>query len=437
MSQRWVIRNARIIDPVTRREETRDVCIENGMIVPCAGRARGQIREIDAGGLAAVPGLVDLHVHFREPGDEEAETVASGSMAAAKGGFTCVVTMPNTSPPVDSPETVERALSCAAASGRVRVLPSGCITKGRRGTEVCELRGMAAAGAVAFTDDGSTVPDASVMRQAMGLAKGIGRPVMDHALDSRAAGQGVMHACEEADRLGLPGIASSAESQIVARDIRLCEQTGCRVHIQHVSCAESVELIRAARARGLPVSGEATPHHLALTVRDVSGRDADFKMNPPLRMETDRQSLLAAVADGTLQALATDHAPHRQADKAKGFAEAPFGVIGLETAVGVSYSLLVKGGLMSELDWVSRWTVGPAAVLGLAPPSLEPGSPADITLLDLETEWVVDPRSFVSKARNTPFGGRRLTGQAVRTLCRGATVWNARASQFASTPQRD
>jgi len=421
----WLIRGGRVVDPVNGTDEITDLYIENGRIaLPRKPRAPG-VPEIDATGLLVVPGFIDLHVHFREPGNESAETIKSGSHAAARGGFTTVVTMPNTRPPADTPERITWALKQSGEFRHVSILPAGCITAGRSGKELADLRGMAEAGAVAFTDDGTTPDDEALMRRAMTVAKELRIPIMDHALDPDTADGGVMHEGETSARLGLPGIPSCAETTVVERDLALAEETGCALHIQHVSSHESVDLIRNARRRDLPVSAEVTPHHLALIDSDVTGRDANLKMNPPLRSNEDRESLLKAVAEGTLQACATDHAPHPTIDKQRGFLRAPFGVVGLETAVGLTYSLLVEAGRMTVGDWVRRWTVGPARVLNLPLPCLSVGQIADVTILDLDTVWVVDSDEFASESVNTAFEGRTLKGRAMYTFCGGMMTWSA------------
>ena len=422
MTDCWHIRGGRIIDPSTGRDEIGDVWIAGGTIVPPGSVPA---RALDAIGCLVVPGLVDLHVHLREPGGEESETVESGAAAAAAGGFSAIVAMPNTHPPTDTPDRVAWLLHRGEACRGARVLPSACITTGRNGRSLADLRKLAAAGAVAFTDDGSTVLDEELMRQAMQIARELGVTVMDHALDHTMAPGGSMHEGEWSKRWGVPGIPSRAESAIVARDVRLAEETGCRVHIQHVSARESLELIRAARARGLPVSAEVTPHHLTLTDADVDGRNTAFKVSPPLRSDGDREALIEAVIDGTVQAFATDHAPHSAGSKAKPFAEAPFGLIGLETAVGVTWTALVASGRMAVPEWVRRWTVGPALVLGLPVPRLTPGAAADVTIIDPEAEWTVRSEAFLSRSRNTPFEGWRLRGRPVCTLCRGTLLWRA------------
>ncbi|MBN1671416.1 MAG: dihydroorotase [Kiritimatiellae bacterium] len=422
----WYIRGARVLDPHARRDETADLYINAGRIAPLPPAPPRGAGLIEADGLVAAPGFIDLHVHLREPGGERAETVETGTRAAARGGFTRVVAMPNTNPPLDSPDRIEWLLRTAAQHPQAAVLPAGCITRGRQGRALADLPALARAGCVAFTDDGATVPDPALMREAMRIAARLQLPVMDHALDARLAGDGVMHDGPRAARLGLPGIPANAEAAIVERDIRLAQETGARVHIQHVSAEEAVRHIRAARAAGLPVSGELTPHHLALTDAAVSPGDTNAKMNPPLRTQRDREALVAAVLDGTLDTFATDHAPHPAEEKGKGFAAAPFGVVGLETAIGVTYTELVHSRLMPLADWVIRWTTGPARVLGLPPPSLEPGQTADLVLLDLDSSWRVDPAVFLSKSRNTPFAGRRLVGRAVCTLRNGCLSWDGR-----------
>jgi len=426
MEQIWHIKGGRIIDPASGRNEISDVFIKNGAIAPLPSKIPANATVIDAMGLIVTPGFIDVHVHLREPGNETAETIYSGSRAAARGGFTSVVAMPNTEPSIDSPAVISSTIDVARHTGLVQVLPSACITSGRRGRDITDIRALRHAGAVAFTDDGTTVTDDRVMAQAMRICSELNVPVMDHALDPALSSGGVMHDGIRSRQLGLPGIPAAAEFRIVERDIRLAEETGCTVHIQHVSSSVSVDLIRKAVARGLKVSGEATPHHIALTDMNVMADDANFKMSPPVRSEEDRKAIIAGVADGTLQVLATDHAPHTSRDKSKGFISAPFGIIGLETAVGLTYTLLVKSNTMSLIDWIRRWTTGPARLLGWKEaPGLDIGRPADITILDISSEWIVDSNQFSSKSRNTPFNGRRLTGRAMYTLLNGRMTWSS------------
>ena len=425
MSGEIYIRGGRLVDPATGRDEVADLFIRDGRIIPRPAALPPDAACLDARGLVVVPGLIDLHVHLREPGGEEAETIETGARAAARGGFTTIVAMPNTLPPHTTPEIIRRVLQRGAEVGLARVLPSGCVTKGRKGVELADLAALAAAGATAFTDDGSVVASAALLEKALRKTKRLDKVLMEHAEDHALEKAGVMHAGEYSKRCHLPGVPSEAETKIVARDIALATATGAAVHIQHVSAAESVRLIRAARARGVRVTGELTPHHLALTDAEVRPDDANFKMNPPLRSAADRAALIEGLTDGTLTCFATDHAPHTAAAKARGFLHAPSGVVGLETAVGVTYTELVVGGRMDLLTWLRRWTTGPAEVLGLPPPSLAAGTIADLALLDLDTAWIVKPDEFVSKSRNTPFTGRRLTGRAAGTLLGGAVIWLA------------
>lgn len=426
MTTIYLIKGARILDPDTQTDTLRDLFIQNGCLAPVPAVLPPGTMVIDAAGLVVAPGFIDLHVHLREPGHEAAETVATGCLAAARGGFTTIVAMPNTNPALDTPRQVAALASRAAAANLVHVLPAPCITLGRSGQDVSDLAALAKAGAVAFTDDGCTVSSNEVMESAMREAARLNIPVMDHALDAKLAGHGVMHDGHYSRILGLPGIPSEAETIIVARDIQLSRKTGCAMHIQHLSAAGSVELIRAARKEGLRVSGELTPHHLALTDASVEADKPEcYKMNPPIRSEADRMALVEGLLDGTISCFATDHAPHTAATKAKGFKTAPFGVVGLETAIGVTYTLLVKRGLMTALDWVARWTTAPARLIGRPVPTLAPGAPADLVLLDLEHEWMVNAVEFASKSRNTPFDGWPLIGRAVKTFCEGRLVWSA------------
>ncbi len=421
MSEALYIRGARHLGA----EAPEPLCIRDGRLVEAPPAPPPDARVIEADGLFAVPALIDLHVHLREPGDEAAETVTSGTRAAAAGGFGRVVCMPNTRPPLDRPELVRATIARAAEAGFAQVLPAACLTRDRAGGEPADLAALAEAGATAFTDDGSTVADDATMRAAMTAAARLGRPVFDHAQDPAAERSGVLHEGAASRRLGLPGIPAEAEVRVVARDLALARETGCALHIQHLSTAGAVALLREARAAGLPVTAEATPHHLAFCDEDIPAGDTNYKMNPPLRSAADREALLEAVADGTIACLATDHAPHTAAAKARGFREAPFGVVGLETAVGATWTALVRAGRLRPEDWLRRWTEGPARVLGLPPPELAPGAPADLALLDLETPWTVDPARFLSRSRNTCFAGRTLVGQCRLTVRAGRVAWRA------------
>ena len=429
-----LIRGGTLLDPAAGTEVEGDLYIKDGLIapLPASQHATPATRHatpdtrhplpdthiIDATGYYVAPGLIDVHVHLREPGGEEAETIATGAAAARHGGFATVVAMPNTRPPIDTPERVAYVLEQGRRAGQAEVLTTACLTRERAGTEVAPLADLAAAGAVAFTDDGSTVQDDAVMRAAMKEAAALDLPVMDHAQDRNMELRGgAMHEGARSRALGIPGIPAEAETWIVARDIRLAEETGCALHIQHVSCAESVDLIRNAQAQGLRVTGEATPHHLMFCDDDIDPARPDaYKMNPPLRTAHDRDRIRAAVAEQTLSVLATDHAPHPMARKAQGFVPAPFGVVGLETAVGATYTVLVRSGLMDRLAWLRAWTVEPARLLRRPLPALAPGAPGRIVLLDLDRPWTVRAESFRSRSRNTPFDRMELVGRPVRVL---------------------
>jgi dihydroorotase len=412
--QPLLLSGVRVVDPMARRDEVTDLYVAaDGCLRAVPAELPPETRRIDCGRYVAAPGFWDLHVHFRDPGNPAAETLASGTAAARAGGFTHVVTMPNTAPACDSPELLRRQLDPALP---VRIHPAAAISAGRRGEEVTDLETLSRAGAAAFTDDGAMVADDGVMTAAMRRARALRRVIMDHAVVPALAGPGVIRDCALARRHGWPIFPPEAEVAAVVRDIRLCRETGCAVHIQHLSCAGAIEALRAARREGLPVSGEATPHHLAIATGEIPGDDGHYRMNPPLGTREDVAALRQAVIDGTIACLATDHAPHTPETKTRGFAGAAPGVIGLETAVGVSHTVLVEQGGMPLMDWVARWTVGPTAVLGVPSPALTLDTPADLVLLDLQTTWQVDPSAFLSRSRNTPFGGWRLRGRAVMTL---------------------
>ncbi|MBI4574991.1 MAG: dihydroorotase [Planctomycetes bacterium] len=420
---RLVVRGGRVIDPAEGLDRVADVLIEDGRVrgVGPAGTPADQV--IDARGRWVVPGLIDMHVHLREPGQEEVETIASGCEAAVRGGFTTVVAMPNTDPAVDSEASAEFVILQAARAARARVLPVGAITKGRRGEELSEMAGLVRGGAVAFSDDGSTVRSAEVMRQGLLYARMLGRPVIAHQEDADLNGGGVMHAGRVSVVLGLPGKSSASEEITVARDIKLAEVTGAHLHCAHVSTAGTVDLVRRAKARGLRVTAEVTPHHLSLTDECVRGFDSVYKMCPPLRTAEDVEALREGLRDGTIDAIASDHAPHSPEEKEVEFSLAPDGVIGLETTLGVVLTDLVHEGRLGPARAIEAMTAAPARILGIQRGTLRPGCDADLTVIDPELRWEVDPSRFASKSRNCPFAGRTLTGRAVSTVVGGRVVW--------------
>jgi dihydroorotase len=366
-----------------------------------------------------------MHVHLRALGNDEEETLASGARAAVAGGFTAVAAMPNTEPAVDNEAQAEFQLNQGRVAQMARVYPIGAITKGRKGEELAEMAGMVRGGAVAFSDDGSPVRNAEIMRLALLYAKMLGKTVIEHAEDPDLAGAGVMHAGLVSMVLGLPGKSSASEDVMVGRDITLAELTGGRLHIAHVSTRGSVELVRRAKARGIRVTCEAAPHHFTLTDEACRSFDARFKMNPPLRTADDVQAILDGLRDGTIDAIASDHAPHSREAKEVEFQNAPFGVIGLETTLPVSYTKLVLEQGLPLSRFVDVLSAGPARILGVPGGSLAPGSPADVSVLDLETEHVVDPESFHSKSRNCPFQGQKVRGRAAYTIVGGRVVHEA------------
>ena len=420
------IRGGRIIDPASGRDETADVFIADGKF---AAAPAPDAAEIDARGLVVCPGFIDMHVHLREPGHGAKETIATGTRAAAAGGFTSVVAMPNTHPVADHPGIIAWMEERAAEVGVVNVFPTGAITVGSQGEQLAPIGAMAAAGIVAVTDDGRCVQSHEVMRRAAEYAGMFNLPVLDHCQDASLAGpEAVMHEGFWSTLLGLPGWPRMAEEIIVARDAMLASATGTKIHCQHLSSAGSVRLLREAKAQGIALSGEVCPHHIALTDEALQGYDTSFKMNPPLREQSDIDALLGGIADGTIEILATDHAPHAVYEKEVEFAAAPFGIVGLETAVGLFCDLLLHRHKVVDLPrLVAMLTVNPGRLLGLKRGTLAAGEAGDVTLLDPDRQWVVDKEQFASKGRNTPFHGWRLRGRAVRTIVSGRTVWEVAA----------
>jgi len=417
-----LIRNGTVLDPVRGAPLRADVLIRDGRIARVGDVSGPADRVIDAAGCYVTPGLIDLHVHLREPGDEEEEDIASGSAAAAAGGFTTVCCMPNTRPPLDNEGQIEFVLREAERVGRARVLPVGAITRGREGRELAEMARMKERGAVAFSDDGKGVADAAVMRKAFQYAAMLGATIMQHCEEESLSG-GAMHAGLVSTTLGLPGIPAEAEQLMIARDLLLNRTIGCRYHVQHISTAGGVELVREAKKRGLPVSAEVTPHHLLLTDECCRSYDTNYKMSPPLRTAGDVEACIAGVKDGTIDCLASDHAPHRPEEKELEFAAAPFGVIGLETALGLYIKALVEPGHIDWMTLVAMMTVNPARIVGLNSGTLGEGAAADVTIIDPALVWRVDPATFHSKSRNCPFAGWELRGRAVATVVEGRVCW--------------
>ncbi len=421
-----IIRRGRIIDPANHRDEIADLLLVDGRIAPLSQLCNldSQPGEIDAADLIVSPGLIDIHVHFREPGFGWKETIESGARAAAAGGFTTVVCMPNTSPVADSPSTIAWIKDRAAEVAGIHVLPTGAISKNLEGEELAPIGSLAQAGVVALTDDGHCVQNNELMRRALEYARMFNLPVLDHCQDSNLVGNGVVHEGYWSTLLGLPGWPAAGEEAIVARNILLAELCDHRIHCQHISAAGSVRLLRDARARGVKISGEVCPHHIALTDAAIENFDTNYKMNPPLRTQRDIDALLEGIADGTLDILASDHAPHAKFEKEVEFDAAPFGIVGLETELGLFLDLLVHRHRTIDLPrLIALFTVNPARLLGLKSGTLSLGAPADITLIDPALEWTVNADASASASRNTPFGGWKLKGRAVRTIVGGKTEW--------------
>src|SRR5881394_3827376 len=421
-----IIRNGRVIDPANKRDEVIDLLIIDGKVAPLfqLSTLNSQLDEINANNLIVAPGLIDMHVHLREPGFGHKETIESGARAAAAGGFTTIVCMPNTSPVADAPSTIAWIKERAAVSACVNVLPTGAISKNLAGEELAPIGSLAQAGVVAITDDGHCVQNHEVMRRAVEYARMVGVPLLDHCQDYNLVGNGVVHEGYWSTLLGLPGWPAAGEEAIVMRNILLAELCDHRIHCQHLSTGGSVRLIREARARGIKISGEVCPHHIALTDAAIQNFDTNYKVNPPLRSQKDVDALLEAVADGTLSVLCSDHAPHADFEKEVEFDAAPFGIIGLETELGLFLDLLVhKHHTIDIARLIQMYTVEPARLLKIDAGTLPIGAHADVTLIDPELEWTVKVDQFHSASRNSPFDCWKLKGRAVRTIVSGKTVW--------------
>lgn len=458
---RLLIQNGRVLDPVSGLDEVCDVYVDEGRVAKIgrdlgsgeAGREAGgedgrdlggsdarrgngdggaadaDVRRIDASGCWVMPGLIDLHVHLRDPGQTYKEDIATGGAAAARGGFTTILAMPNTKPPIDTPDKWNYVRFKAAAVSPVHVLQIGAMTMGQKGEKMADLEGMADAGAPAFSEDGRSVMNAALARRIFRKAAQLGIPVFDHCEDANLAG-GVVHDDENADRLHLPGIPSATEDIIAARDILLAKDTGVHLHLCHISTKDSVEFLRLAKRAGVQVSGEVCPHHFTLTSDDIPSDDPNYKMNPPVRSKEDREALREGLRDGTIDCIATDHAPHSAQEKSGSMRTAPFGIVGLETAVPLAVTELVETGLLTPLQLANAMSTRPAQIANLhgmeGAGRIAEGLPADLTIVDPAEEYRIDSRTFASKGRNTPFNGRTVRGRVRYTIVDGEVVWEYR-----------
>ena len=419
-----LIKNGRVIDPASGFDGIADVLIEDSSVAGVGPDLEGTGAELyDASGLVVGPGFIDMHVHLREPGFEHAETIETGSRAAAAGGFSSVCAMPNTCPVNDNPTVTSYIIERARRFAVTNVFPIGAITRESAGIELAAIGSMKNAGVVAISDDGHPVMNARVMRSAMEFARAFGLPVIDHCEDLHLSAEGDMHEGLESARLGLRGIPSCSEDVMVARDILLAEVTGARLHVAHISSRHSVAMVAHAKAQRLQVSCEATPHHIAITDSDMIAYDSNFKMKPPLRSACDVAAVVEGIASGAVEVMATDHAPHPGSEKMQEFEKCPFGIIGLETALALALEKLVHTGRIPLSRMVALFTVGPAKILGLNRGRLSAGAPADVTIFDPELEWIYDVNRSFSKSKNSPFDGRKFRGGPVATIVNGCFVW--------------
>lgn len=427
---RTYIKNGRVINPATKQDAILDIAIENERIVEVGTDliSRGNLAGaeiIDAEGCMIMPGFVDLHVHFRDPGLTYKEDIETGAKAAARGGVTTVCAMPNTKPVVDSVETLEYIQNKAECTAPIHVEQLSAVTKGQNGTELVDMKAMVEQGAIGFSEDGKSVMDVTLYAEAMKQAAELGAVVMAHCEDKALVRGGVLNEGIASKRFGVPGITNSVEDIITARDIFLANDCGTKLHLCHCSTAGSVELVRMAKKMGISVTAEVCPHHFTLCDADIDCEDSNYKMNPPLRSEADVQALIRGLQDGTMEVISTDHAPHSAEEKAKGFLEAPFGIVGLETSASLTYTALVATGILTPMQMAEKMSWNPAKVIGIEEErgSIEAGKLADIVIFNPDMEYEVDVNEFASKGKNTPFAGKLLKGRVVKTICRGKIVF--------------
>lgn len=419
-----LIKNGRILDPSLQKDEIGDLYIKDGKIQKAEkGLETKADRVIDADGCFVMPGLIDIHVHLRDPGQEYKETIESGSAAAAKGGFTTIVAMPNTVPVIDNKDRVSYVKNKAEMVSPIHVIQSGAITVGQKDQEITDIEGMVQAGAGALSEDGKSVMNMKIYREAMKEAARLNVPVLAHCEDKSLAGGGCMNEDEKAKELNLPGICNATEDVIIARDIILAHDTGARLHLCHCSTKGSVEILRQAKQAGYDVTGEVCPHHFTLTTDDISTDNPNYKMNPPLRSEEDKKALIEGLKDGTMDVISTDHAPHGAKEKQGSMRNAAFGIVGLETSVALTMTELVEKGILTPLQMAEKMSYNPAKVLGISKGTLQEGADADVTIIDPKASYKIDKGTFVSKGRNTPFDGKKVKGRVIFTICDGNIVY--------------
>ena len=419
-----LIKNGTVINPGDKKITKADVLVTDGVISKVASGLKDAADETyDAKGCYVMPGFIDLHVHLRDPGLEYKEDIQTGGAAALHGGFTTIVAMPNTKPVADKPDVINYVKNKAEAVTKVHVLQAGAVTKGQKGEELSDIRGMAAAGSPAISEDGKSVMNAQLYREGMKIAAEEGLAVLAHCEDINMVHGGVLNADAKSKELGFAGITNSVEDVIVARDILLAKETGVRLHLCHCSTKDSVRMVELAKEEGLPVTAEVCPHHFCMTSDDITEDDANYKMNPPLRTKEDVEALKKGLADDIMDVIATDHAPHAAREKEQGIQKAPFGIVGLETAAALTYTELVKPGILTPKQMAEKMSYNPAKVLGLEKGTVAEGSHADLTIFDPECEWVIDPAEFLSKGKNTPFGGKKVTGKVKATIVDGEIAY--------------
>lgn len=419
-----LIKSGRVINPAKNQDEICDLLIENGIITKCESSIKGSFDEvIDAGGMLVMPGLIDLHVHLREPGFEYKETIETGSKAAAKGGYTSICAMPNTKPATDSKETVRYIKNRADKVSPVNVLIVGAVTKEQAGKELSDIKGMREEGICAISEDGKSVMNSGIYREAMKTAAELDIPVMAHCEDINMVCGGALNMGKKAEELGVKGISNAVEDVIVARDILLAKETGAKLHLCHCSTVDSVRMVREAKAEGLRVTAEVCPHHFTLCEDDIKSDDANYKMNPPVRSRRDLEALREGIKNDVFDVIATDHAPHSEEEKARDIAKAPFGIVGSETAVALTMTELVHKGMINYMQMAAKMSYNPAKVLGIEKGTLNVGAAADITIINPEAEYIINSDEFLSKGKNTPFNGYKAKGMVVRTIVNGKTVY--------------